>query len=210
MRGCSSRLRRGSLEVVVCGPAEDRERLLAVGEQPLLLHRHRHPVARVGVHDVVQVRMVEVNRAMDDEPGLVHAEVRAAHHVARPVHPDEGRGRDLLEEEAEGVQQEFVLGTGDPGRDVGVVEVRPAVERAEAVGGREVAAHRPLVAREPVRDRVCRVKVQVRCGRRHRFSVSRRASPIDQCSSSSRCSASYSGPNAPLSRSSWLSVSSIT
>ena len=83
------RLGGGAFVVVVGGPAEDGERLLAVREEPLLLHRHRHPVARVGVHDVVQVRMVEVNRAVNDEPRLVHAEVRAAHHVPRPVHPDE-------------------------------------------------------------------------------------------------------------------------
>ena len=83
-------LGRGPLIVVVADPAHDGQRFLAVGEQPLLLHRDRHPVARVGVHHVVQVRAAHVDRAVDDEPRLVHAVLRAARDVSVPVDADQG------------------------------------------------------------------------------------------------------------------------
>ena len=107
--------------------------------------------------------MDRVNRTVDDEPRLVHAVRRAAGDVAVAVDPDQGPRGDLLEEQAEGVEQKLVLGAGDSCRDVRVVEIGPAVQGAEAVGGGQIAAHRPFIGRDFVRNPVRRVRIRY-CG----------------------------------------------
>ena len=94
------------------------------------------------------------NRAVDDEPRLVHAVLRAAGDVAVPIDADQGGSGDLLEEQAEGVEQELVPGAGDPAPRCGCCrESVPAVQGAKAAGGgegRSDTAHSP--AGNPVRD----------------------------------------------------------
>ena len=65
---------------------------------------------------------------------------------AVPVHHDQRGGRDFLEEHAEGVQQEGIVRTRQTRRNVGVVEVRPSVERAQPVGRGKVAPRLPFLA----------------------------------------------------------------
>src|ERR1019366_10496439 len=86
-----------------------------------------------------------VDRAVDDEAGRVRlVSAAVADDVPVQVDLDEAGRGDLVEPQAEGVDQEVVLRPGNPRGDVGVHEVVPAEQRAQLVGGGEVAPHRDL------------------------------------------------------------------
>src|SRR5262249_49030233 len=71
--------------------------------------------------------------------------------VAVLVEPDQRRGGDLVEEHAEGVQEE-VLGSGNARGEVRVVEIRPAVDDGQPIRGGEVDAGLPLLGRHHGRN----------------------------------------------------------
>lgn len=72
---------------------------------------------------------------MDGEAGRVDAVLALGELVAVQVDLDEARGRDLVEHQPVGVDEEVMLGAGHAGGDVGVDQIVPAVQRDEAIGG---------------------------------------------------------------------------
>jgi hypothetical protein len=131
----------------------DAHRLVELGrdlvelQQALLAGGHGHTGHGVGVDDAVRVVARGVHRAVDGEAGRVHRGA-ALHHLAVQVDHDQVAGAHLLEQQAEGVEQETLLpflATGQPGREVGVERVVPAEAGGQAVGGGQVAAQDGLV-----------------------------------------------------------------
>jgi hypothetical protein len=99
----------------------------------------------VGVDDGVQVLARHMDRAVNDEARAVHLVGRVVEDVAVDVDLYQARGGDLLVEKAVGIDQELVLGSRHPQRDVVVDQVGPAVMRDQAVGGGEIDPRLPLV-----------------------------------------------------------------
>src|SRR5262249_18318421 len=84
-------------------------------------------------------------RAVDDEAGRVRlVSAAVADDVPLQVDLDEAGRGDLVEPQAERVDQEVVAGPGDPRGDVGVHEAVPAEQGAPLVAGGKGAPHRRL------------------------------------------------------------------
>ncbi len=142
-----------------------RERVLRQGQQALGLGRDRHALVGVQMDHEPRVLARAVHRRMDhiarsiDAVGTVHDD------VPLEVHLDQGRRRHLIEIDAEGVDQEVVLGPRDAGRDVGEDQVVPALQRRQPVERREVDADAPLFFADPSPERRDSRKIAVCHGR---------------------------------------------
>src|SRR5258707_15655820 len=95
--------------------------------------------------DATYLRPRRMNRAVDGEARRVDGIGRVADDPAVEVDLDEiGRG-DLLEGDAERVDEKMVLGPGHAGRDVVVDELVPALAPGEAVARRKLNPRPALV-----------------------------------------------------------------
>src|SRR4029077_1066730 len=132
------------LEVVVCDPAHQSQGFLTYRQQALSLGGHRGTETAVRVDHPVQVGRGHVNGAVDHEPGGVRRIVRFAQEIAVLVQLDEGRRSDLVEEHPEWVEKKM-LGAGNTRREMGVVQVGPAVDGSQSVRRGKVHARLPFL-----------------------------------------------------------------
>src|SRR6201995_1057626 len=82
--------------------------------------------------------------AVNDEARLMNERLAAVHDVSVEIDADKIRCSDFLETQSELVNQELLLDSWDPGRDMRVDEIRPMEQFSESVAGCEVDAHLPL------------------------------------------------------------------
>lgn len=135
---------QGDALVGVVGQAgEHEQRLLRQRQQALLLAGHRDPRGGMGVQHALDVVANLVHRAMDGVAGRVDL-VGAVHQLlAAGIHLHQAGGGDLVEHQAERVDQE-VLGARHLGRDVGEDQVVPTVQGDQPVAGSEIDAGLPF------------------------------------------------------------------
>ena len=136
----------GHAFVVVVGQlAVDAQRMLAERQEPLLHRRHGDARARMGMQHRIGFRARFVDATVDHEPGLVDAQARGVlEDIALLVDLYERRGGDLVEHQAERVDQEMVLGAGHARGEMREDQVGPFVVRGQLVGGGEIDPHIPL------------------------------------------------------------------
>jgi hypothetical protein len=81
---------------------------------------------------------------VDGETSGVNREFGLRQLVAVQVDLHQAAGRDLVKHQAIRVDQKVVLGAGEPGADVGVDQVAPAIVRNQPVGGGQIDAQLPF------------------------------------------------------------------
>jgi len=134
-----------ALVVVVAGMGEHRERVLGQGQQAVLLGRHADAGGGMAVHDAGHLRPAVVNRTMNRKSGRIDAVFARAQEVAVEVDLDQAGGGDLLEQQAEGIDQEMVLWPRHPRRKVGRQKIGPAVVRDQTKRSREIDPDLPFL-----------------------------------------------------------------
>src|SRR5262245_49491524 len=98
----------------------------------------------MGVDDAIDVVASAVDCAVNDEPGLVHGSVRLLDEIAIEIDLDEVRGRHLLEQQAETVEQEMTGLARNARRNVGVDQIGPTEMLHQAVARGEIDALLPF------------------------------------------------------------------
>ncbi|MCY1438494.1 hypothetical protein D9M71_546960 [compost metagenome] len=113
--------------VVVHHPAVVGQGVLGDWQQAIALGRHCGTVAGVGMQHGLEVGAGAVDGAVNHITGLVDAQAqRVVDDRAVHVHFHQvGRG-DLVEQQAEGIDQKVLIGPRHPGREVRVDVVGPA------------------------------------------------------------------------------------
>jgi hypothetical protein len=76
---------------------------------------------------------------------MVKPERRVVELLASQIDADQARGRDLLEHQAVGVDQELVLGARHARGDVGEDEIVPAEQGHQPIGSGQVDAGAPFI-----------------------------------------------------------------
>ncbi|MNH35843.1 hypothetical protein D3C79_965720 [compost metagenome] len=101
--------------------------MLGNRQQTVALGRYCRPIASVGVQHGLEVGAGAVDGAVNHITGLVDAQAqRVVDDRAVHVHFHQvGRG-DLVEQQAEGIDQKVLIGPRHPGREVRVDVVGPA------------------------------------------------------------------------------------
>src|SRR5919106_6082113 len=94
--------------------------------------------------DAQRVFARHMDRAVDDEAGLVGRIFLWPYGLSILVHFDETRSGHFVEAQAVRVDEEMVLRSGHARADVGVDELRPAELVGDAVGGGELHPQRAL------------------------------------------------------------------
>ncbi|SKZ66481.1 Uncharacterised protein [Mycobacteroides abscessus subsp. abscessus] len=116
-------VQRHALVVVIANSVVELHRDLVQRKQTRRRSGHRTPGQRMGVQHTVCILAFAVNGAVDDKASRVHGVVRVADDSAVQVDPHQIRRGDLLEQQAIGVDEEVIVGTGQPHRDVGEDQV---------------------------------------------------------------------------------------
>ncbi len=188
---------RRALIVVIGNPVVEAHRVLGDEQEPALHRRQRHAGIRMGVHDARDLGPRAVHGAVDREPGgvdLVGAVVVDL--VAVGIDLDQARRRDLVEHQPVRVEQEGLL-AGHARRDVGARHVGHGVEVGQAIAGREVDPHRPLLGGHLLLD----ARVELDNFRvRHvsslliAQSLNRRQSPVNRPARRQHCCAGRPAP----------------
>ncbi|MNN35468.1 hypothetical protein D3C81_1493190 [compost metagenome] len=142
--GPFGRSERQALVVVIADAAVEAHGVLRQRQQPVCLGRDRDAGRVVQVHDAVRIGPRGVHGGVEGEAGHIDRVHGLADHLAPAIDLDEVRRADLVEREAERVDQEVVRLTGHGGGDMGVDQVVPALQRSQPVGGGEVGAHARL------------------------------------------------------------------
>ena len=150
-------VQRRALVIVVAQHVPHQHRLLAERQQSFLLHADRGNRPCVGVHDAHQVGVMHVNRTVDHEAcGVELARITLAHQFAVEIDLDQRRSGDLVEEHAEGIEQEMMLRPGYARGNVCSGHVGHAIHVGQLVTGRQVTAQLPFFRRHsrgrPARD----------------------------------------------------------
>jgi len=135
------------LKLMIADQVPVEQRGLADRQKPLGLRRDARPGRGVGVDDAGQIVAFAVNAGMDHVSRRVDRRRLGIDRGAIQVHLDQRRGRDLLVERAEGVEQEMRLGPRDAGRNVVVDQVVHAEMRDQPVGGGQVDPGLPFIGR---------------------------------------------------------------
>ena len=117
-------------------------------QQALVLRGDGHAGERVHVPDAARVRARSVDRAVDDEAGLVRLVALRLYRVAIEVDLHEVGCSDLVEAQAVRVDEEMVVAAGNARADVRVDQLRPAEMVGDAVRGGELHAQVPFAAGE--------------------------------------------------------------
>ena len=134
-----------AFEIVVRHAAEQHRAVEIVMPEAALFQRDRDPRRGVRVHDAMRVFAHRMDRAVDDEPGLVHRMRRRIHRRALQPDLDQVGGRDLAVIEAERVDEVMALRAGHAQGDVVVDELSPAHEIEDPVAGGELNAQAPFL-----------------------------------------------------------------
>src|SRR5215472_8445182 len=150
----------------------------------------------MGVDDAIDVAASAVDCAVNDEPGFVHGSVRLLDEIAIEIDLDEVRGRHLLEQQPETVEQEMTGLARNARRNVGVDQIGPTEMLHQAVARGEIDALLPFGG---IDVRPCG-SADGGCDRRHSRLLDRLfAAVIQQCDAEppsrtpyhfSRCAAS--------------------
>ena len=136
---------RDPLIIVEGEVAADQHRRLGQRQQPVAMRRHRLSGRRVEVHHRMRIVARHVDRRMDGEARRIGDERRRLDRIAADVDLDQRRGGHFLEHQIVRVEQEMMLGSRNPRRQMGEDEVVPAVMRDHPVGGGEVDPDRPFL-----------------------------------------------------------------
>jgi hypothetical protein len=111
LRDCE--VHRDAFIVVVRKLAQDDRGLLRDWQQTALLRRHTDARARMGVQHTAGVFTHFMHGAMNDEARRVHFIRCGQQRTALHIDLDQRRGRDLLEHQPIGVDEEMVIRTGN-------------------------------------------------------------------------------------------------
>ena len=133
-----------ALVIVVGDVAPEAHRMLRQRQQAGLQRGHRDAGVGVQVDHAVGIGPGAMHRAVDGEAARVGGAAAAVDHPAVEVDHQQAGGGDLVEAEAEGVDQEGVGAAGQAQRQVGVDQVAPAVAGGEPVSGGEVDTGPPF------------------------------------------------------------------
>src|SRR5262245_35275022 len=98
----------------------------------------------MSVDDAIDVAASAVDCAVNDEPGFVHGSVRLLDEIAIEIDLDEVRGRHLLEQQPETVEQEMTGLARNARRNVGVDQIGPTEMLHQAVARGEIDALLPF------------------------------------------------------------------
>ena len=137
-------IERYAFVVVIGEIVGDELRGLVHRQQALHAACHRGAVRRVQVEHAAGVLAHFVDRRMDGEAGRVDAVVALGELVAVEIDLDQARGRDLVEHQAVGIDQEMMFRSRHARGDVGVDQIVPAIMRDQPVAGGEIDALGPL------------------------------------------------------------------
>jgi hypothetical protein len=116
------------------------------------------------VHDAQGVGARRMHRAMDRKAGHVDPARGIAQDASLQVDLDQAGGADFIEALAEGIDQVVARLARHRGRDMGIDDVVPLPQRAQAVAGGEVDPDPPFGVADAVASRR-RCKVHEQAGR---------------------------------------------
>ncbi|MNN59054.1 hypothetical protein D3C81_1741420 [compost metagenome] len=124
--------------------AGEEHRRLEQWQQAFFQRRDGHAVDAVQVQHAVGVVAHLVHRAVDGEAGLVGLVARLAQLVAVEVDLQQAGGGDLVECQAERVDQELVVAPRHAHGDVVGDQVAPAEQLDQSIGGGQVDTRLPF------------------------------------------------------------------
>ena len=134
-----------ALEVVIRELAVQLRAVEVAHRQPGLRAGHRHAGRGVRVHHAVRAGNAVVDRRVHGEAGRVHRPVGMPDDVPPQVDAHQVRRGHLGVVQAEGVDQEVLVRTGDADRDVVVDQLGPAEHGEDPVAGGQVDPQPPLL-----------------------------------------------------------------
>ena len=127
--------------VVIAQATMKAHGVLRQRQQPFLQTRQRHARLGMQVHDALRILARSVDGSVDHEAGRIRSGDRWADHIALQIDLHQtGRG-DFVKGQPQRVDQEMMLLARHPGRQVGVDQIVPAEQRAQAIGRRQIAPH---------------------------------------------------------------------
>ena len=149
-------VKRDAFVIVVSEPVVEPHRPLRERQQPLFQRADRDVGLGMGVDDALDVGPAEIDRAMNDDPGVDRLIFGRLDQMAvRNIDFQQVRGGDLVEHQPGGVDQHLVGVARHPRRIMGQYQIVPAEMRDQPVAGGEIDPHRPFFRadmRRPVRD----------------------------------------------------------